>query len=60
MRNYDLEFLKRFSLVLLFLTIVTLGLMVGAWFLHQSVPTETPPSVAKRTEARIAPTGAQT
>lgn len=58
MRNYDLEFLKRFSLVLVFLSIVTLGLILGAWFLHRSVPTETPPNVAKRTEARIAPVGA--
>ncbi|NYZ61458.1 c-type cytochrome [Luteimonas deserti] len=58
MRNYDLEFLKRFSLVLVFLSIVTLGLIIGAWMLHSSVPTETPPNVAKRTEARIAPVGA--
>ncbi|PBJ84056.1 hypothetical protein CMZ84_06265 [Lysobacteraceae bacterium NML93-0399] len=58
MRNYDLEFLKRFSMVLLFLAIVTLGLIIGAWFLHKSVPAEVPPGVAKRTEARIAPVGA--
>ena len=58
MRNYDLEFLKRFSMVLGFLTIVTLGLMVGAWYLHNSLPTDVPPNVAKRTEARIAPVGA--
>ncbi|MBB3342782.1 c-type cytochrome [Luteimonas sp. RC10] len=58
MRNYDLEFLKRFSMVLVFLTIVTLGLIAGAWFLHRSVPTEVPPNVAQRTEARIAPVGA--
>ncbi|UNK42362.1 c-type cytochrome [Luteimonas sp. S4-F44] len=58
MRNYDLEFLKRFSMVLVFLTIVTLGLIAGAWFLQRSVPTEVPPNVAQRTEARIAPVGA--
>ena len=57
MRNYDLEFLKRFSMVILFLTIVTLGLMVGAWYLHKSLPVDVPEGVAKRTEARIAPSG---
>ncbi len=58
MRNYDLEFLKRFSLVILFLAIVTLGLILGAWFIHASQPTEVPDNVAKRTEARITPVGA--
>ena len=57
MRNYDLEFLKRFSMVILFLTVVTFGLMVGAWFLHKSLPVDVPEGVAKRTEARIAPAG---
>ena len=47
-RNYDLEFLKRFSMVLVFLAVVTLGLIIGAWFLHNSLPAETPPApVAK-------------
>ncbi len=58
MRNYDLEFLKRFSLVLVFLSVVTLGLIIGAWFLHHTIPPEVSDSAARRTEARIAPVGA--
>jgi cytochrome c5 len=57
-RNYDLEFLKHFSMVIGFLMVVTVGLMAGAYFLHKSVPPEVDPAAAKRTEARIAPTGA--
>ena len=58
MRNYDLEFLKHFSMVIGFLVLVTLGLIVGAYFLHQSIPQEVSPSAAAKTAARIAPTGA--
>ncbi|MBW3549923.1 MAG: c-type cytochrome [Proteobacteria bacterium] len=58
MRNYDLEFLKKFSLVIGFLVLVTIGLMVGAFILHRSLPQEVDPSVAQRTENRIAPVGA--
>ena len=58
MRNYDLEFLKRFSLVIGFLVLVTLGLIVGAALLHRTLPPEVDPSAAKRTENRIAPVGA--
>lgn len=58
MRNYDLEFLKRFSMVIGFLGLVTLGLIVGAIYLHRALPQEVDPAVAKRTEARIAPAGA--
>lgn len=58
MRNYDLEFLKHFSMVIGFLMLVTVGLMAGAYFLHSSVPPEVDPAVVKRTEARIAPAGA--
>lgn len=58
MRNYDLEFMKRFSWVIAFLALVTLGLIVLAVFLHRSLPAEVPPSVQARTEARIAPAGA--
>jgi len=57
-RNYDLEFLKHFSMVIGFLMLVTLGLIVGAYFLHQSIPQEVSPSAAAKTAARIAPTGA--
>ena len=58
MRNYDLEFLKHFSMVIGFLMLVTVGLMVGAYFLHQSIPPEVSPTAAAKTQARIAPTGA--
>lgn len=58
MRNYDLDFLKRFSLVIGFLTVVTLGLIVLSWFVHKSLPTDADPGVAVRTAQRIAPVGA--
>ncbi len=38
MRNYDLDFLKKFSLVILFLAVVTGGLIWLAAMLHRSVP----------------------
>lgn len=58
MRNYDLEFLKRFSLVIGFLVLLTLGLIIAAVFLHRALPAEVDPAAAKRTENRIAPAGA--
>ncbi|MCW5580011.1 MAG: c-type cytochrome [Luteimonas sp.] len=58
MRNYDLEFLKHFSMVIGFLVLVTLGLIIGALFLHKSLPPEIDPGAARRTENRIAPAGA--
>lgn len=58
MRNYDLEFLKRFSIVIGFLVIVTIGLIFFAFFLHHTLPGEVSPQAAKRTEQRIAPIGA--
>ncbi|TWI13393.1 c-type cytochrome [Aerolutibacter ruishenii] len=58
MRNYDLEFLKHFSMVIGFLVVLTLGLILGAMYLHGSLPTEMDPKTAARTEARIAPAGA--
>lgn len=58
MRNYDLEFLKKFSLVIGFLVLVTLGLMAGAYYVHLQLPPEVSPVAAKQTQARIAPAGA--
>ena len=58
MRNYDLDFLKRFSLVIGFLVLVTFGLIVASFFLHKSLPTEADPSAAARVAERIAPVGA--
>ena len=57
MRNYDLEFLKKFSMVIAFLVMVTLGLIIGAYYVHQQLPAEVSPIAAKRTEMRIAPAG---
>ncbi|MGY1457991.1 MULTISPECIES: c-type cytochrome [unclassified Luteimonas] len=58
MRNYDLDFLKRFSLIIGFLTVVTFGLIVLSYFVHKSLPDEVDPGVATRTAHRIAPVGA--
>lgn len=58
MRNYDLEFLKKFSMVIGFLSLVTLGLIVGAYYVHLQLPQEVSPIAAKRTADRIAPLGA--
>lgn len=58
MRNYDLEFLKKFSLVIGFLVLVTFGLILGSIYLHNQLPREADPATVKRTEQRIAPIGA--
>lgn len=58
MRNYDLEFLKRFSLVIGLLMLITLGLMALAFYLQRAIPPEVSPVALKRTEERIAPVGA--
>jgi cytochrome c5 len=57
-RNYDLDFLKHFSMVIAFLMAVTLGLILFAAYLHGELPHEASPVEAKRTENRIAPAGA--
>jgi cytochrome c5 len=57
-RNYDLEFLKRFSMVIGFLAALTFALILLAIYLHGQIPPEVPPSAVARTEARIAPAGA--
>jgi cytochrome c5 len=57
-RNYDLEFLKHFSMVIGFLALVTLGLIAAAFHLHGLIPPEVSPVAVKQTQARIAPTGA--
>lgn len=58
MRNYDLEFLKHFSMVIGFLALVTLGLIIGAHFLNGVIPPEVSPTAKKQLETRIAPVGA--
>lgn len=57
MRNYDLDFLKRFSMVIAFLSALTLGLILFAVYLHGSLPDPVNPVEVKRTDARIAPAG---
>ncbi len=57
MRNYDLDFLKRFSMVIAFLAAVTLALILFAAYLHYGAPRDPNPIETKRTEARIAPIG---
>ena len=57
MRNYDLEFLKRFSMVLAFLALVTLGLILFAHHLNSKVVHEVDPATHQRLLARIAPVG---
>jgi len=56
-RNYDLDFLKKFSMVIGFLALVTLGLIVFAMYLNKAIPEEISPTAARKTEARIAPAG---
>ena len=58
MRNYDLDFLKKFSMVIGFLMLVTGGLILFAHHLHGLIPAEVAPETVRRTEARIAPAGA--
>ena len=57
MRNYDLDFLKHFSMVIAFLMAVTLGLILFAGYLHHQQPHEINPVEVARTDARIAPAG---
>jgi len=57
-RSYDLEFLKRFSMVIALLMAITLALILLAAWLHTRLPPEVSPTAARRTEQRIAPIGA--
>lgn len=57
MRNYDLDFLKKFSLVLLFLTVVTGGLIWLAAMLHKAVPPQESQTAIQAQLNRIAPVG---
>jgi len=57
-RNYDLEFLKKFSLVIGFLMLVTFGLIFAGLYINGQLKHDPDPAVVKRTQARIAPAGA--
>lgn len=56
-RNYDLEFLKHFSMVIAFLAIVTLGLILFASHLNGELKRDVDPAAEKRVINRIAPVG---
>ena len=58
MRNYDLEFLKRFSMVIGFLAAVTLGLILFASHINGSLERDPDPAAKQRVLDRIAPVGA--
>ena len=57
MRNYDLDFLKHFSMVIGFLAVVTLALLMFSHHLNGVIPAEVSPSAQRATQARIAPAG---
>lgn len=57
-RNYDLEFLKKFSLVIAFLFGLTIALIVAAHYIGKQLPYEASKSAEKKTIERIAPVGA--
>ncbi|MFC4728977.1 c-type cytochrome [Coralloluteibacterium thermophilus] len=57
MRNPDLVFLKRFSVILGILMAVAVFLIVVAVSIHFSQPREVDPSVQARVEQRIRPVG---
>ena len=48
MRNHDLQVLKRFSMVIGFLCLVTLGLILFAMHLHRTLPPEISPTAVAR------------
>jgi cytochrome c5 len=56
-RNYDLDFLKHFSMVIGFLAVVTLALLLFAHPLNGVIPPEVSPTATRATQARIAPAG---
>ena len=58
MRNYDLDFLKKFSMVIGFLMALTVVLIIAAHYLQGTLVHDPDPKVAERVRARIAPAGA--
>lgn len=57
MRNHDLQFLKHFSMVIVFLIGVTMLLLIGAYFAHSQAPVEPDPRAEARVIERIRPVG---
>jgi cytochrome c5 len=58
LNKQDSVFLKHFSMIIAFLMAVTIGLILFAHHLNGAIPAEVSPEAVKRTDARIAPTGA--
>ena len=58
MRNYDLDFLKKFSMVIGFLMALTVALIILAYSLQGTLRPEQDATAAKRQLHRIAPVGA--
>ncbi len=58
MHNHDLQFLKRFSMVIAFLLLVALILIALAFLLSHRLPHEAAPGAQARVEERIKPVGA--
>src|SRR3546814_20835081 len=56
-RNYDLDFLKHFSMVIGFLAVVTLALLVLANHINGVIPPAVSPTAARPTPAPAAPGG---
>ena len=52
-----MDFLKRFSMVIVFLSILTLGLILFAMYLNGKLKRDADPGVQQRVLARIAPVG---
>ena len=58
MRNYDLDFLKKFSMIIAFLMALTVALILLAHHLMGVLPPEVSEQAAQRQLQRIAPVGA--
>lgn len=56
-RNYDLNFLKNFSMVIAFLSMITLGLILFAHYLNGQLKRDVDPAAEQRVINRIAPIG---
>jgi cytochrome c5 len=54
-KNYDLEFLKRFSALIVGMMVFTVVLILFSIYLHSQRPTEPNPDQMARLEARIQP-----
>ena len=57
MRNYDIEFLKHFSMIIAFLVLVTLGLILGSMWLHSDRAVAAEDANLAGVESRLQPYG---